>query len=366
MKVPSILLPGAALLVSILPGPLLAQNTIRKELPTAHAHASVEALRPALEKALSPQGRFVLLPNKGTILVIDTPEGVENVARALRNLAPTAPRVALDFAFRGGIPQASTFSANQSAGVSPFDDHPRRSAGFPVPIDWAPPRIIPSGTGYIVIPATPTKFATRDLGFSMTTRPTANPDGTVSLDIDMSNTELAGFVNYGSDIFAPGAAGVIPVSGQVANPGFFTPFIVPNKIVMPIFSTTRIRTRVLVKPEVKQNYIAVDMVPQLDITNPPEPGVEEHKIISLNQFRTSVVVPNRQSARVAGFQGAPPEFNRQFFGAGEDDEGGTSITVKARILTADEAGSPADSGIAELKEEAKPEKKPQPAGTPQP
>ena len=350
MKVPLFSLPGAALLVSALPCLLHAQNPIRRELSTNHAHAPVEVIRAALEKSLSPEGRFVLLPNKGKILVIDTPEGVEKAARALQDLKPTVPKVALDFAFQRGIPQASAASVNQAAVASPFDHRPRRTAGVPYPIEWAPARIIPNGYSYIVIPATPTKFATRDLGFSMTTRPTANPDGTVSMDIDMSNTELAGFVNYGSDFFVPGVAGIIPVSGQVANPQFFAPFIVPNRIVMPIFSTTRIKTRILVKPEVKQNYVAVDMIPQLEITNPPEPGIEAQNLVNLDQFRTTLVAPNQGSARIAGFQGASDEFNRQFLGAGEDDKGGTAITVTARVLTTGESRPPAESKNPDSKE----------------
>ena len=47
----------------------LAQQKVKKELDVGFA--SLESVRPILKKVLSPRGQFVLLPGKGTVLVID-------------------------------------------------------------------------------------------------------------------------------------------------------------------------------------------------------------------------------------------------------------------------------------------------------
>lgn len=298
----------------------LGAQEIRKELPTNHASAKL--LRPVLKKVLSPQGRFVVFPTKGTVLVIDRPENIRAAELALATMASPLPDVLLDFAFNPGnkIPRKSRILTS-----------PESYGDFPFPTAYLAPRIIPNGAGgYIVTPAHPTGFKRRKVGNILETQATANADGSVTIDINASNTEFAGFINYGSAVFGSGAQGIIPVTGQIADPRFFGPVINSGPILMPIFDTTKISTQIIVRPSVSNNIITVDMIPQLKILTSVEPGVAG-KVISLKQYRTGLLIQNGKIGAVNGFKGASPEFNRRFLGGKEGSEGHTSIKIRARV-----------------------------------
>src|SRR6056297_430541 len=213
-----------AITLFLIPGILVAQSRVRKEIDVAFSN--LEEVRPILEDALSPVGKFVLLPQKGSVLVIDTPAGIASAEKALGEADFADLPVALGFRFVTGLPSKHTeITVGQE---------------IPLPTEFAPPTIIvePFG-GFTVVPAVPTKFETREFGFSSETRQTVNPDGSVTIDTTFENSALDGFIDYGSAIFPVGGVGVIPVNEAVANPGYFGAFIDAGAIPVPIISTTR-------------------------------------------------------------------------------------------------------------------------------
>ncbi|MCP5539778.1 MAG: hypothetical protein H7A52_06485 [Akkermansiaceae bacterium] len=312
-----------------MPNAGFSQGTGKVSEKIPAGHATLELLKPALDKVLSPEGRFVLLPGSGEVMVIDFPDKVRAAREAVAALEIPPPRVALDFAFRTNV--APGMSKGQ-----PVDS----TGDFPFPTRYEPPRIVANGGNvFTVIPAHPAGFKRRNVGTTLESTPTLNPDGSVTLDVDAEHTEFEGFVNYGSGILAAGGSGTIPVLGQVANPRFFAPFVGEAGIKMPIFSTTRISTRVLVRPRVSGSRVRVDLMPQLEISLEAEPGAAS-KAVPLTKFRTTIDVPNGGQGRVAGFAGASAAFNRAFLGSKDDDQGTTAIDIRARIMPgkADEGG----------------------------
>ena len=328
-------LTGVGLSLAVTLSLSFGQELTREKLTTGHV--PIEVLRPALEKVLSPEGRFVILPGQGQILVIDRAENIKAAAVTIATLEVPVPQVALDFAFKTNV-------APGMVGPQPVDSF----GSFPFPTRWQGPRIIQQGNNvFTIIPAHPTNFKRRAVGDILETNSTVNPDGSVSVDINAEHTEFEGFINYGSGIFASGTPGMVPVVNGVRNPEFFGPFLTQSKILVPIFSTTRITTQILVKPEVVRNQVHLDMVPQIEIET-SEPGAENLRV-PFPQFRTSLDVNNGQVGKINGFDGASVEFNREFLGAKDEEEGGTAILIRPSIRPGDAA--PAE----ETEEQEKPE-----------
>jgi hypothetical protein len=295
-----------------------AQTKSKKEIDVGFA--SIESVRPILKEVLSPQGKFVMLPTKGAVLVIDEPSNLVAAELALAGAVLPNPNVNLNFAFQTGLrPRHTQISAGQEVYF---------------PTAWAPPQIpnIIAGNGpFPIIPAHPTGFQKRFIGVTSETTATINPDGTIAMDINMEQTEFEGFINYGSAIFPAGQVGTVPVNGQVGNPNFFQPLI-PNNILVPIISTTRISTSVVVRPRVAQGAVNVDMIPRFTVFAPEEGAAPQN--IDLKQFMTTVSMANNGVGRVYGFANASEDFNRQFLGAKDPTQGGTAIVVKAQVTPA--------------------------------
>lgn len=292
------------------------QSTIKKEIDVGFA--DLETVRPVLKSALSPAGKFVLLPAKSAVLVIDTPQGILAAEQAIAVAAFPQADVALDFQFVTGLPRRKSITVAQEV---------------PFPTAYTPPTIIVQpGGGYTVIPATPTKFQKRNIGVTSETTSTINPDGTITMDINTEHTEFEGFINYGSAILPAGGVGTVPVNGNVANPVFFNPFIDAGSINFPIISTTRITTTIVIRPRVHLGAVELDVIPRLEVH--PEQVAEserEPESVDLGQFRTTISIPRNRTGRFYGFQGASDEFANQFFGAKDPDKGRSAIMVKATL-----------------------------------
>lgn len=304
---------------------VLAQTTTKKEIDVAFA--PIEAVKPVLEKVLSPQGKFVMLANKGAVLVIDTPTGILAAEQALAEADLPQPDVALDFQFVTGLPTRKT-SITMAQEV-------------PFPVAFAPPTIIVGPNGFVtgVVPATPTKFQTRNLGVTSESTSTLNPDGSVTLDLNTESTEFEGFVQYGSGVFPSGAVGAVAVPGQAANPLFFAPFINTGGISLPILSTSRITTSIVVRPRVQSGVVNLDLMPRLEVKL--EGSEMEPQQVDLKQFHTLLPVQNGQVGRVHGFTGADEDFNRHFLGAKDPATGDSAIVVKVEIRPAAAEKAPA-------------------------
>lgn len=297
---------------------LPAQETMKKEIDVAFS--DLEAVRPILKDVLSPVGKFVLLSQKGSVLVIDTPAGIAAAEAALAAAGFDDPSVALGFRFVTGLPSKRTqIIVGQE---------------IPLPTEFAPATIIvePYG-GFTIVPAVPTKFETRTFGFISDTTQTINPDGSVTIDTTVENSSLDGFINYGSAIFPSGGIGVVPANGAVGSPTFFGPFIEAGAIPVPIISTTRVSTSIVIRPTVELGKVNIDMIPRLRIGEENTSGESRYDPveIDLRQFRTTLTVNNKQVGRAYGFTGASEEFNNRFFGAKDPYTGRSAVMVKVEI-----------------------------------
>lgn len=317
---------GCAALLAWLPLVVIhAQGTMKKEIDVAFA--PIEAVKPVVGPVLSPQGKFVMLPNKGAILVIDTPAGILAAEQAIAAADLPEPEVALDFQFVTGLPvRKSSITMGQEV---------------PFPVAFAPPTIIVGGNGMVtgVVPATPTKFQTRNIGVTSESTGTLNPDGSVTLDIHTEATEFEGFIQYGSGVFPSGTVGAVAVPGQAADPLFFAPFINTGGVALPIIATTRVTTSVVVRPRVQSGVVDLDLMPRVEVKL--EGSEMEPQQIDLKQFHTVMSVQNGQVGRVHGFTGADEEFNRRFLGAKDPATGESAIVVKVAIRPA--AAKPAEA-----------------------
>ncbi|MEM9284198.1 MAG: hypothetical protein AAGA96_20465 [Verrucomicrobiota bacterium] len=304
-----------------------SQSTEKKEIDVGFA--SIDLVRPILQGALSPVGKFVMLPNKGSVMVIDTPSGILAAEQALAGAALPEVDVALDFEFVTGLPARRTQITV--------------AREVPLPYEYAPPTIFVGPNGnYTVIPATPTRFERRNIGVTSETVTSVNPDGSINLDINTESTEFEGFINYGSAILPAGGVGMVPIGGPVSNPLFFEPFINSGNLNLPIISTTRISTSVVIRPRVNLGTIELDVLPRFTVVPESDPAGQSPRKpmeVDLQNYQTVIVVPNGKVGRVYGFTGASEEFNRQFLGAGEPREGSAAIEVRATIKPAGTAAS---------------------------
>lgn len=113
---------------------------------------------------------------------------------------------------------------------------------FIYPTEYDPPEIPTgaggAGIGFVVTPATPAAFETREVGNILEVEPTIGPDNfTVDLNLTTDLTEFSGFINYGTPITDLG-------TGQPGDPP--TIVITENRILMPVFDAVKETTQVSV------------------------------------------------------------------------------------------------------------------------
>ena len=98
---------------------------------------------------------------------------------------------------------------------------------------------------------------------------------------------------------------------------------------MPIISTTRISTSIIVRPRVSRGVVSIDMMPQLTV-NVSEPGVDDI-VVNLKEYQTTLDVKNNTVGRIRGFNGASEEFNKQFLGVDPKKKGDVAIVMKVKL-----------------------------------
>tara|TARA_R110002096_G_scaffold122929_3_gene266110 strand:+ start:28611 stop:29597 length:987 start_codon:yes stop_codon:yes gene_type:complete len=302
----------------------VGEELARQEFPTNYAPAP--DIRAALEEVLSPEGRFVVLGNKGKVLVIDRAAHLKAASEALSAMDSPNPEVQLSLGVRTGGQRRPSGNTNVLGPV-------QSRSSFPFPTEFDPPRILvgPNGT-YAVIPAHPKNFQRRNLGVTMETDATINPDGSINLSINREDVEFQGFINYGSPILSLGNAASMPILNQTGNPMFFAPFITENKILVPIFETTRIATSVVVYPQLQDDFVRLHLLPELSVSE-EEMGWKNRRI-QLREFRTVIDLQNGKVATLSGFTGAPKDFGEHFFSTANEADGATQIVLKAQVRPA--------------------------------
>ncbi|MEM8954407.1 MAG: hypothetical protein AAGD22_09675 [Verrucomicrobiota bacterium] len=250
--------------------------------------------------------------------MIDTPEKVMAAAAAMEALNVPPPNVALNVGVRtGGQPRV----------MGPVNE----TAGFPYPTRYLPPRVPNSVVGpglFPVLPAHPTGFVTRNVGDTMVTTPAVNPDGSITLDVNLESTEFEGFINYGSPILRPGVGGRVPLLNRVRVPRFLDSLI-ESEIGVPVFDTIRYSTSVTLTPEVAGGRVFVDVVPEMSIVD--EASEIEPRQVDLSEYRTVVEVESGKPKTLAGLEGASAEFNRAFFADENQPDGETALVIKAQL-----------------------------------
>ncbi len=292
------------------------QETVKREIDVAFA--PIEAVRPVLEGALTPRGRFVMLPQQGAVLVIDLPDGILAAEEALAVAELPQPGVALDFRFVTAIPA----EGNSVVGARQF----------PFPGAFAPARIIAGPNGAVVaVPATPRSFRTRGVGVTSEAVGTIRSDGSISLELDTERSAFEGVVQHGSGVFVAGRVDALPVAERVAEPGFFASFVEGAGVALPVSADTRIGTSLVLRPRVAAGAVHLDLMPRLEIEL--EDSEASPETVDLKQFHSVMEVRNGEVGRIRGFAGADKEFNRRFLGAENPSAGGTAIVVRARVVT---------------------------------
>jgi len=322
----------ALLLVWLACGSLCAQEPVRQEISSNFAPA--ELLKPAIQAVLSAEGRFVILPEKGAVLIIDQPEGVAAAAEAIRNLNVPPPVLELSVGVRtGGVIQA-----NPAPALDPFANPVRSGRDFLFPTELAPPRVmIQPNASYVIIPATPTRFGRGALGTTLESQEFPNPDGSVTMNVSYQNVDFVGFINYGSRVLPFGMTGTIPMQTRLPRPTAIGPFLNNGTVQLPVFDTTRISTSVLVHPERDGNKVSLQLLPQISVSDEKNRAGEQ--IHQFREFRTKVDLANGKVATLRGFRDAPDTFNEVFFGDEENPTGRTELVLKGRIVP----GTPQES-----------------------
>ncbi|PWU07448.1 MAG: type II and III secretion system protein, partial [Verrucomicrobia bacterium] len=117
---------------------------------------------------------------------------------------------------------------------------------FRYPTQFDPPQVPPTQTFGIspLTPATPTEFATKNVGVELDVTPTVGPDGnTIDLILQPRVTEFEGFINYGSQIDT-----VAPITSSlgIATGATATVKLSDNTIHQPVFSIREASTQVTI------------------------------------------------------------------------------------------------------------------------
>ncbi len=301
---------------------LQAQEAIRREIFTNFAPA--EVLKPAIQGALSPEGCFVLLPEKGTVLVIDQADHIAAAEKAIADLNTPEPGLELHVGVRTG----GVLPLPPSPVADPFVG----SRDFLVPTEFAPARIITQADGnYVVIPATPTRFGRRSVGTTLESTAIANADGTVQVNLNYQDVKFVGFIPYGSPVLPFDTASAIPMQERLPRPmvmGTFLRSVLPE---LPIFETTRISTSILVYPQRTAATVQLELLPQ--VTVPVEDGAQDHTHL-FREYKTKLVLKHGEVASLRGFRNAPDAFNEAFFGDEENPTGKTELVLKGCIVPA--------------------------------
>lgn len=315
-------------------GSLLAAGSwgaevLRREIPWRFAPA--ELIKRTIQPQLSPEGRFVILREKGTVLVIDEPDRVMAAAEAMEKAEVPPPRIQLSLGLETGgrVREARTSTMGGEQG-------PLREEGFvPFPSSYLAPRVARvGGRGVVVLPAHPTGFRKRAVGQRMEVTPQVEADGSIALDVNAEQVEFSGFISYGSPIVAPGMTAEFPVASNLPGTAAFQPYL-GGEGKVPLLETTRISSSVLIRPELEANQVIIHLVPQLLLENGPPGETGVRQPVLLRDLASQAMIPPGKAVRLPGFATAPAEFNTLFFAPREGGEGLTRLVLKAEVRPAE-------------------------------
>ncbi len=259
-----------------------------------------DAIKSALQKSLSPQGRFVILIANGTVRVFDTPGNIAQARKALVALENGPALVSFAFIIKTGMHKVTKVT---SSGAGP---------SIPVPATYSPPQVVSNGRGYVVIPSMPTSYVNESLGVQET----------------ITQTSVEGGVPRqfaGSTVFPrPVAMTVCPKAPDPA--GLHDWAVACGAVPKDEPAWTAARTEILVTPQYADNGMELTLQPQVVV--PAADG--SLRVIPLRVCRASTIVKQGAPVALDGFPGADPDFYRLFLGAAESTADAiSSVTIGA-------------------------------------
>lgn len=277
----------------------------------------------AMQKTLSPQGRFVLVTPTGPIRISDTGEKIDAARRALAELQKAPALVPVELSFTTSVRRV----VQRLPAEQPVHDY-----GIPVPNRYDPPRVIANpGGGFTVVPAQPRDFTTRNVGPGTIVNPSPTGYRTLSPEVRISETTTSsGVARRFSASTVPGKPVAFTVLKQVPDVAALREVALKHKAIAesePAWSAAG--TELLVKPELSGGALMVTIVPQIVI---PAAAPAQARRIPINACAAGVLVARGAPANTGMLPRTDPEFYRLFFGNQEAvDDSVTALTVTASV-----------------------------------
>jgi hypothetical protein len=278
---------------------------------------TAQAVKEAMQKTLSPQGRFVILATNGTVRIFDSPQNIAAARGALETMQNAPAMVSFAIIINTGMHKVTrTASTGDDEGYD-----------FPVPYNYAPPQIVQNGRRVTAIPATPRDFRSRQAGYGGYVYEGGYVTGT---EVNTEETGVEGGVPHkfeGSTVYPKPAA--VTVCAKAPEPAALHDWAVKNGAVKenePAW--TAARTEILVTPERTEDGMVLNLLPQIVVA-----GADgSPRLIPLRTCATSVTIKQGAPATFDGFPGADADFYRVFLGAQESKgDALSSITVGAAV-----------------------------------
>lgn len=159
---------------------------------------------------------------------------------------PQFQTVLRGLAQKKGVDVAVSPSVTTKSGVKATVEITRE---FIYPTEFDPPQLPQGNTGGVPIatPTTPTAFEMRKTGVTLEIEPVVSDDArTVEIILAPEVVDFEGFVNYGSPINSPNSTSFLRASGVLVPLSQSEQLITPNKILQPVFKSSKVSTAVKV------------------------------------------------------------------------------------------------------------------------
>lgn len=302
--------------------PAAAPPRPQTDLPTGYL--PVESVNAILKKALSPQGRFVILASSGVVRIFDRPENVEAASGALEASRKGPALVTVEITARAGARRIARQSLPQE---------PAATFEVPIPRVYGRTQIVAQPGGNVtIIPGQPRDFTTRRAapGTAVNLSPTGY--ATRDPEVRMSESALSGGVTRkGTGSATLGKPIVLPVSARVAAPAALQEWARRAGAISadePPWSAAA--TECVVVPDLLKNGAALQVTPQV-VVYASDRGAPPRRV-PLPAFGSSLVV---QKGAPSSVHDLDPEFYQLFLGAAKaekDTEASLVATVAVQYL----------------------------------
>jgi len=233
-----------------------------------------------VKSLLTKDGKYVVLPEKQTIMVQDVKERVDMIGAVLADMSKPQPNVRIELSFQ-------EISGDRSGGIQVNGN----VGGRDVRVGNRPyPR-----------------------------------DG---ITINAGSTSITRSSSSGQFLIVQGGQSAsIEVASKVPFVDYFYNYANYLGLPVPAVRWESVGTRMSVHPEVQGDQIRVEVVPEISALSGGR-----WQILSIRQLATVVTVPNGMPVQIGGFQSAGDEFNRNFFSRGASQGASSStFTLKATI-----------------------------------